>query len=273
MSAGAFLSGLAGGYNTGEDRKDRKKELDALEQMASRPPMQGYSGAQMDASGQHMSLPPFIGDQRGSAGRHRRSTGGGSAAGWDPSNMDPRFVPLLLETADELGVNPEDVATLISFETAGTFDPRKQGPKTQHGVHEGLIQFGQPQQKRHGVDWNDPLGSQLGKNGAIVSYMRGAGVQAGMGLREMYAAVNTGSVHTGHRSDAHNGGTWGSANDKVKYQMDGHRAKAAKLLAHYHNNKMPPPPKVAAPLPVQGRSVLDDAVPGTFRTGTTAKAM
>ena len=79
--------------------------------------------------------------------------------------MDPRLRQGIMETAQSLGMNPLDLATIISYETGGTFDPTKRGPTTQWGQHRGLIQFGEPQARQYGVNWNDPLGSQLGVNG------------------------------------------------------------------------------------------------------------
>lgn len=134
------------------------------------------------------------------------------------------------ETANALGMDPVDLATIISYETAGTFDPTKAGPTTQWGQHRGLIQWGQPQAQQYGVDWNDPVGSQLGADGAIVKYFRDAGWQPGMGLLDAYSAVNAGRVGRYNASDANNGGAPGTVRDKVEQQMHDHRRKAAAML-------------------------------------------
>jgi len=136
----------------------------------------------------------------------------------------------ILETAQELGMDPVDLATIISYETAGTFDPTKAGPTTQHGQHRGLIQFGEPQAKQYGVDWQNPVGSQLGRDGAVVRYFKDAGFRPGMGLLDAYSAVNAGQVGRYNASDANNGGAPGTVRDKVNDQMSGHRAKAIALL-------------------------------------------
>lgn len=136
----------------------------------------------------------------------------------------------IIETAQAIGANPLDLATVISYETAGTFDPTKRGPTTQWGQHRGLIQFGEPQAKQHGVDWNDPVGSQLGPDGAVASYFRSSGFKPGMGLLDLYSTVNAGAPGLYNRSDANNGGAPGTVADKVNNQMAGHRAKAEKLL-------------------------------------------
>jgi hypothetical protein len=136
----------------------------------------------------------------------------------------------ILQTAQSVGVDPLDLATVISYETAGTFDPTKRGPTTQWGQHRGLIQFGEPQARQYGVDWNDPLGSQLGPEGAVANYLKSSGVKPGMGLLDLYSTVNAGAPGLYNRSDANNGGAPGTVRDKVENQMAGHREKAAALL-------------------------------------------
>lgn len=136
------------------------------------------------------------------------------------------------EAAQELGIDPLDLATVISYETAGTFNPTKRGPTTKWGQHKGLIQFGEPQAQEYGVDWNDPVGSQLGAGGAVVKYLRSNGVKPGMGILDLYSTINAGAPGLYNRSDAHAGGAPGTVRDKVENQMSGHRRNAVKLLGY-----------------------------------------
>lgn len=136
----------------------------------------------------------------------------------------------ILATAQALGIDPVDLATAISYETAGTFDPTKQGPTTKWGQHRGLIQFGEPQAQKYGVDWGNPIGSQLGENGAVAKYLKDTGVRPGMGLLDIYSAINAGGVGRYGASDAAAGGAPGTVRDKVEKQMADHRAKAMVLL-------------------------------------------
>ena len=139
----------------------------------------------------------------------------------------------ILETANALGMDPIDLATIISYETAGTFDPRKKGPTTQWGQHEGLIQWGDPQGEQYGVDLSSQeaaLATQLGANGAIARYYVDRGWQPGMGMLDAYSIVNAGSPGRYNASDANNGGAPGSVRDKVETQMGAHREKAMALL-------------------------------------------
>lgn len=152
------------------------------------------------------------------------------ATNWDASSVPDSLKSGIQETATALGIDPIDLATAISYETAGTFDPTKSGPKTQWGQHRGLIQFGEPQAQKYGVDWSNPVGSQLGANGAVANYLRDTGVQPGMGLLDIYSAINAGGVGRYNRSDAKNGGAPGTVRDKVEQQMADHRAKALALF-------------------------------------------
>jgi hypothetical protein len=138
----------------------------------------------------------------------------------------------IVETANALGMDPLDLATIISYETGGTFDPTQAGPTTQWGQHRGLIQFGEPQAREYGVDWNDPLNSQLGPDGAVADYYRANGWKPGMGMLDAYSIVNAGAPGRYSASDANNGGAPGTVADKVNNQMDGHRQNALRLLGY-----------------------------------------
>lgn len=140
---------------------------------------------------------------------------------------------LIVETANAIGANPTDLATAISYETAGTFDPLKSGPHTQWGTHRGLIQFGEPQARQFGVDWNDPLHSQLGAEGAVAKYFKASGFKPGMSGLDLYSTINAGAPGRYGASDAHNGGAPGDVRDKWETQMAAHRAKAERLLDPY----------------------------------------
>lgn len=130
-------------------------------------------------------------------------------------------------------MDPVDLATIISYETGGTFDPMQPGPTTKWGQHRGLIQFGEPQAQQYGADFSNPdaaLQSQFGPDGAIVNYYRASGWQPGMGLLDAYSIVNAGGPGRYNASDTAAGGAPGTVRDKVEDQMSGHRQKALALL-------------------------------------------
>lgn len=130
----------------------------------------------------------------------------------------------ITNAANQLGISPVDLATTIAFETGGTFNPTQPGPTTKYGQHIGLIQWGQPQ-AQHYLNGDFSIPSQM--NG-IVSYMRDAGVKPGMGLLDIYSAINAGHVGRPNASDAAYGGH-GTVADKVA-SMGPFRQKAVALL-------------------------------------------
>lgn len=146
----------------------------------------------------------------------------------------------IIASAGRLGIDPADLATAISYETAGTFDPWKAGPTTQWGQHRGLIQWGEPQRKKYGVTQDMPVAAQLE---AVERYLTDAGVRPGMKLLDVYSAINAGRVGRYNASDANNGGAPGTVADKVAMQMAGHREKANALLG----GKWNPAPSSGAP--------------------------
>jgi hypothetical protein len=159
-------------------------------------------------------------------------------------NVRAQVAEGIMGVAERLGIDPVDLGTAISYETAGTFDPTKKGQpakakkgeqpkKSPWGTHRGLIQFGEPQARQYGVDWKNPVESQLGPGGAVEKYLKDAGVKPGMGLMDVYSAINAGEVGRYNVSDVAAGGAPGTVADKVNQQMAGHRLKAESLLGGY----------------------------------------
>jgi hypothetical protein len=139
------------------------------------------------------------------------------------------------QSAKDLGISPEDLATIISFETAGTFDKNKLGPRTKWGRHRGLIQWGEPQARKYGVYFpNMPVGEQMK---AVTRYLRDHGVHAGMNGMNVYAAINAGHASRVWASDQAAGGTWGTVRDKWLYQMRDHRRNAQWLLRRVRSSE------------------------------------
>lgn len=141
--------------------------------------------------------------------------------------MDNELAAAIRASAQRLGVDPLDLGTTVSYETGGTFDPWQAGPTTQYGQHRGLIQWGEPQRAKYGVTQGMPVAAQME---AAERYLQDAGVRPGMGLMDIYSAVNAGRVGRYGASDANNGGAPGTVADKVNNQMSGHRQNAERLL-------------------------------------------
>lgn len=176
-----------------------------------------------------------------------------------PGNAMPAgndLAPGIASTAQALGIDPVDLATVISYETAGTLDPLKRGPTTKWGQHRGLIQFGEPQAAQYGVNWDDPVNSQLGPDGAVAKYLRDTGVQPGMGLLDIYSAINAGGVGEDYynRSDTAAGGAPGTVRDKVEQQMAGHRQRALSMFPQSQPNSL----DTAAQASLNTRNVVEN---------------
>lgn len=169
----------------------------------------------------------------------------------------------IVDISGRLGIKPEDLATAISYETAGTFDPWKAGPVTQHGQHRGLIQWGETQAREYGVTKDSTIPEQME---AVGKYLLKNGVTTGMDLLDIYSAINTGRVGRYNRSDANNGGAPGTVAEKVA-GMGAHRLKAARLLAEHAPAAFPTIP--GKPVRVLSRRTVDG--PRSFDSDTQAQ--
>lgn len=141
----------------------------------------------------------------------------------------PGLGELIVREAKRAGIDPLDLATAMSYETGGTFNPRMLGPQTKNGQGRGigLIQFmSNGSAKDYGITQDTPADVQVSR---AVDYLIDRGVKPGMKLLDIYSAINAGRPGLYNRSDAGNGGAPGTVRDKVN-SMSGHRLKAAQLL-------------------------------------------
>jgi len=146
---------------------------------------------------------------------------------------DPQLAPLIKRTAGNLGINPSDLATSMSYETGGTFNPNLYGGAG--GKYLGLIQAGPEEQAKYGIKQGQTLDQHMT---GVENYLRDRGVRPGMGMLDLYSTINAGSPGRYNASDANNGGMPGTVADKVATQMVGHRARANALLGD-ENNPIP----------------------------------
>jgi len=98
----------------------------------------------------------------------------------------------IVTAANELGIKPEDLASVISQETMGTFNHQITGGEG--GNYKGLIQFGIPERKKYG--YRDDMTFEEQMLGPVVRYLKDRGVKPGHGVKEIYAAILTGNVST-----------------------------------------------------------------------------
>jgi len=157
--------------------------------------------------------------------------------------VNPELLEAVKRHAPTIGLSPQDLLTIYSYETGGTLNPWQAGPRTKWGQHRGLIQWGEPQARKYGVTATTPVDQQVG---ASIKYLQDRGFKPGMGLLQAYAAINAGGIGPKYYQarDAAAGGAPGTVADKVNKQMAGHAARAASLLG-----ASPTAVAGAAPLP------------------------
>jgi hypothetical protein len=141
------------------------------------------------------------------------------------ARLDPASREALQRVAARLGLPAADLATLISYESAGTFSPAIRGGAGRR--HIGLIQFGIPEQKKYGAHQGQSFAEQMQ---AVERYMIDRGFKPGMGIHQAYSTINAGSPGKLGARDARSGGAPGTVQQKVDMQMAGHRRKALAAL-------------------------------------------
>ena len=98
----------------------------------------------------------------------------------------------ILDGAKKLGINPNDLAAVISFETGGTFSTNARHPTSSAT---GLIQFMEGSDNKADGKYFGMTREQFGnllplqQMDHVVSYLKGRGIKAGSGVGEIYDAV------------------------------------------------------------------------------------
>ncbi|OCC01844.1 hypothetical protein BA190_26900 [Labrys sp. WJW] len=127
---------------------------------------------------------------------------------------------IIREAAAQLGTTPEDLATVISYETIGSFNPSKWGGKG--GNYMGLIQFGPSERKQFGAYEGQSFRDQMG---AVVRYLKARGFQPGMDIYDLYSTINAGQPGRYNASDGN-----GTVRGHVQRMLTSHRARALAVL-------------------------------------------
>jgi hypothetical protein len=102
----------------------------------------------------------------------------------------------IVSAARELGTTPEDLATVIAYETIGKFSTSIYGGKG--GKYLGLIQFGPEEQKKYGVVAGQPPAQQMQ---AVVAFLKDRGFKPGMSILDLYSTINAGQPGRYNASD------------------------------------------------------------------------
>jgi hypothetical protein len=118
---------------------------------------------------------------------------------------------------------PHRPLTVISYETIGSFRPNKFGGKG--GQYMGLIQFGPRERAQYGANSGQSYTEQMG---AVVRYLKDRGVKPGMGIKDIYSAINAGRPGLYNASDR----PGYTVSRHVREMLNSyHRRNAEKMLA------------------------------------------
>ena len=138
----------------------------------------------------------------------------------------------LVEVAGELGVSPIDLATIIGFETGGTYDPGQVGGEGKK--YKGLIQFGEPERAAYGVVPGMSFEEQL--RGPVKRYFQDRFAKAGVStqgatLEDLYTTVIAGNP--GANRDARD--SFGTSARSGVAKMGPHRERAMQRFGFSQN--------------------------------------
>ena len=159
---------------------------------------------------------------RGAERRGRFGHPGGDGSSGKPGSPNANFTAenarALRESAARLGTTPEDLATVIGYETEGSFSPSKWGGAG--GRYMGLIQFGPPERAQYGANENQTFKEQLG---AVERYLKDRGYKPEMGINDLYSTILAG------RPGLNRADSGGTVNQHVE-RMKGAMAARARLF-------------------------------------------
>lgn len=126
---------------------------------------------------------------------------------------------LARQAARELGVTPQQLLAIASYESAGSFDPKIKGGDG--GNYWGIFQFGK--EERESFGWGPTLEQQFS---ALVRFAKARGYRPGMGWRKLYTTINAGNPGAAtHARDSN-----GSQLDHYMAIMEEHMPKARRVL-------------------------------------------
>jgi hypothetical protein len=160
------------------------------------------------------------GQQSGGGAGAGGGGGGGSVAPLG-AYATPDNASAIVAGAKDLGIAPEDLATIISYETGGKFDPSIRGGK--NNKHIGLIQFGEAEQGQFGASQNQSFGEQMG---AVVRYLKARGARPGDDITTLYKIINGGNRNANINASDGNGTIGGH----VEQMLAKHRDQAVAFL-------------------------------------------
>ncbi|WP_163697252.1 hypothetical protein [Adonisia turfae] len=150
---------------------------------------------------------------------------GGSVQTAERVQSDAQGAQALVNTANNLGLDPTQFAALMSWESGGTFNPNIMGGDG--GQYKGMIQFSPDNQNRYGTGAQQSIAEQMPQ---IERYLIDRGFQPGQhDIRHAYSAVLAGQADERYWNRTDSNGT-SVRNAAPKFQQGDHYDRAAQFL-------------------------------------------
>jgi hypothetical protein len=117
----------------------------------------------------------------------------------------------IFDAAKKLGLDPYEFGGFLSLESGVNMDPNIVGGAG--GRHKGLIQFGQNEQQKYGIQGPQTRAGQIPK---VLQYFEDRGYKPGMGIERAYATVLGGNPNVSLNSKDSFGTSVNSASKRFK---------------------------------------------------------
>lgn len=150
---------------------------------------------------------------------------GGTVRNAERVQSDPQGAQAIVNTAGNLGLDPTQFAALMSWESAGTFNPNVVGGDGNQ--YKGMIQFSPDNQRQYGTQGQQSIAEQMQ---AVEAYLLDRGFQPGQhDIRHAYSAVLAGQADERYWNRTDSNGT-SVRNAAPKFQQGDHYDRARQFL-------------------------------------------
>ena len=142
----------------------------------------------------------------------------------------------IFDAAKKLGLDPYQFGGFLSLESGPNMDPNIVGGAG--GRHKGLIQFGQSEQQKYGIQGEQTRTGQIPK---VLQYFQDRGYKPGMGIEKAYATVLGGNPNVSLNAKDSFGTSVNAASKRFKPGGDLY-ANAQRVLGDPLDSATTPPP-------------------------------
>ena len=150
---------------------------------------------------------------------------GGTISQAERVQSDPAGAAAIVQAAQQLGLDPSEFAALMSWESAGTFNPNIRGGDG--NAYKGLIQFSPSNQQQYGTGGQQSIAQQMP---AIVEYLQDRGFRPGEhNIQHAYSAVLVGNADESYWHLRDSNGT-SVRNAAPRFQQGDHYERGIQFL-------------------------------------------